>query len=479
MATYIGQVALGGSNLPVASTLYGTCATAAGTAAKVVTCDNFDKLITGVTIYVKFTNSNSVANPTLQVNSTDAKSIKRYGTTAPSTSAATSWQAGSVVAFTYDGTYWQMVGWLNNNDMRTAASAAPLMDGTAAVGTSTKYAREDHVHPTDTSRAPLDSPALTGTPTAPTPEASSNDTSIATTAFVYNAFTANDAMIFKGVVNANADLPTTHYQGWTYRVGTAGTYANKTCEVGDMIICVTDGTAANNDHWVVIQNNVDAPLYKDGNTYTGSKILLSDGTGGIVKEGTISSHSYTPAGSVTVTPTVTVNTTTVNSITAVGTLPSHGADTFSKGTLPSFTRGTFSQGTLPSHAADTFSAGTLPSFTRGTFSTGTLPSLSMSVTNEVLSFTWSAGTLPSHAADTFSAGTLPSYTQGTFSAGTLPTHAADTFSAGTLPSFTQGTFSAGTLPTKGDDTNVATGINTATATASFTGTAATLSHTVS
>jgi hypothetical protein len=27
------------------------------------------------------------------------------------------------------------------------------MDGTAAVGTSTKYAREDHVHPTDTSRA--------------------------------------------------------------------------------------------------------------------------------------------------------------------------------------------------------------------------------------------------------------------------------------------------------------------------------------
>ena len=27
------------------------------------------------------------------------------------------------------------------------------MDGAAAVGTSTKYAREDHVHPTDTGRA--------------------------------------------------------------------------------------------------------------------------------------------------------------------------------------------------------------------------------------------------------------------------------------------------------------------------------------
>lgn len=33
------------------------------------------------------------------------------------------------------------------------ATSAPLMDGTAAVGTSTKYAREDHVHPVDTSRA--------------------------------------------------------------------------------------------------------------------------------------------------------------------------------------------------------------------------------------------------------------------------------------------------------------------------------------
>lgn len=33
------------------------------------------------------------------------------------------------------------------------ATSNPIMDGTAAVGTSDKYAREDHVHPTDTSRA--------------------------------------------------------------------------------------------------------------------------------------------------------------------------------------------------------------------------------------------------------------------------------------------------------------------------------------
>jgi hypothetical protein len=58
------------------------------------------------------------------------------------------------------------------------------MDGTAAVGSSTRFARADHVHPTDTSRAPLASPALTGTPTAPTPANGTNTTQIATTAFV-------------------------------------------------------------------------------------------------------------------------------------------------------------------------------------------------------------------------------------------------------------------------------------------------------
>ena len=36
-----------------------------------------------------------------------------------------------------------------------ASSSSPLMDGTAAVGTGTTFARADHVHPTDTSRQPV------------------------------------------------------------------------------------------------------------------------------------------------------------------------------------------------------------------------------------------------------------------------------------------------------------------------------------
>lgn len=64
------------------------------------------------------------------------------------------------------------------------------MDGTAAVGTAASVARGDHIHPTDTSRAPLASPALTGTPTAPTAVAATNTTQIATTAHVKAAIAA-------------------------------------------------------------------------------------------------------------------------------------------------------------------------------------------------------------------------------------------------------------------------------------------------
>jgi hypothetical protein len=87
-----------------------------------------------------------------------------------------------------------------------AGTATPLVDGTAAVGTSTKWAHEDHRHPTDTSRAdatattaalalkaPLASPALTGTPTAPTATAGTNTTQLATTAFVNSEAVRYDA----------------------------------------------------------------------------------------------------------------------------------------------------------------------------------------------------------------------------------------------------------------------------------------------
>lgn len=43
--------------------------------------------------------------------------------------------------------------WSNASELVSPSSTTPAMDGTAAVGTETTYARGDHVHPTDTSRA--------------------------------------------------------------------------------------------------------------------------------------------------------------------------------------------------------------------------------------------------------------------------------------------------------------------------------------
>lgn len=80
-------------------------------------------------------------------------------------------------------------------------SSTPLMDGTAATGTSKRFAAEDHVHPTDTSRAPLASPALTGTPTAPTAATGTATTQIATTEFVSNTVGA----MTSGVADVQVD----------------------------------------------------------------------------------------------------------------------------------------------------------------------------------------------------------------------------------------------------------------------------------
>lgn len=94
------------------------------------------------------------------------------------------------------------------------SSSEPLMDGSASAGASTAFARGDHRHPTDTSRAPLASPEFTGTPTAPTAAQGTNSTQIATTAFVKTAVDAAVGTVYKlkGSKATYADLPATGNQ---------------------------------------------------------------------------------------------------------------------------------------------------------------------------------------------------------------------------------------------------------------------------
>ena len=94
---------------------------------------------------------------------------------------------------------------------------------------------------------------------------------------------ANDAMIFKGIINKNTDLPDTHETGWTYRVNKAGTYAGKVCEIGDLVICVTDGLSANDSHWTVAQTNIDGAVIGPNTSTTNAVSTFADATGKVIK----------------------------------------------------------------------------------------------------------------------------------------------------------------------------------------------------
>lgn len=91
---------------------YGTCATAAGTVAKEVTCSDFT-LFTNATIIVKFLDANTASAPTLNVNNTGAKTI-------------TGFESSSVLSglceFMYDGTNWCL---LSTTKSSSSSSTTP------------------------------------------------------------------------------------------------------------------------------------------------------------------------------------------------------------------------------------------------------------------------------------------------------------------------------------------------------------------
>ena len=101
-----------------------------------------------------------------------------------------------------------------------ASDAAPIVAGAATAGSSNAFSRGDHVHPTDTTRAPLASPALTGTPTAPTPTTGDDSTRVATTEFVQDGISAARRTEASDVIR--------HYIEWSDPIvvdNTAGGYA--------------------------------------------------------------------------------------------------------------------------------------------------------------------------------------------------------------------------------------------------------------
>ena len=110
---------------------YGTCTTVAATAEKKVACAGF-ALVTGASITVKFTVTNTTANPTLNVNETGAKAIYYRG----SAISAGYLAANRTYTFRYNGTQYELVGDLDTNT--TYADATTSAHGLMTAADKTK-----------------------------------------------------------------------------------------------------------------------------------------------------------------------------------------------------------------------------------------------------------------------------------------------------------------------------------------------------
>ena len=149
MANVINSLKLG-SGTYVFTTPYATCGTAAAEVAKVAATtpgSNFS-LETGARITVKFTVTNTAANPTLNVNSTGAKAIYYRG----SAISAGYLAKDRTYEFVYNGTQYELVGDIDTNtntDTTTTTGATDTSSKIFLIGaTSQSTAPTTYSHDT-------------------------------------------------------------------------------------------------------------------------------------------------------------------------------------------------------------------------------------------------------------------------------------------------------------------------------------------
>lgn len=99
-----------------------------------------------------------------------------------------------------------------------------------------------------------------------------------------------DAMQFKGVLNAESDLPTAYEPGWTWKVGAAGTYKGAVCEVGDMLIAIVSraGSGHENGDFAVVQSNIDGAVTGPASAADGNLAAFDQNTGKVVRDSGLS-----------------------------------------------------------------------------------------------------------------------------------------------------------------------------------------------
>lgn len=125
---------------------YGTCSTAAATAAKVITlADNTGwQLKAGSVISVKFTATNTASNPTFNVNGTGAKSVMYATSNITTGNLSYAGYASRTLQYVYNGSVYVFQGWSAEDDYRVTQTARTtdgefpiLLRGTSAGTTTT------------------------------------------------------------------------------------------------------------------------------------------------------------------------------------------------------------------------------------------------------------------------------------------------------------------------------------------------------
>ena len=143
-------------------------------------------------------------------------------------------------------------------------------------------------------KANLSGATFTGTVTLPADP--SGDMEAVTKQYVDRLIVGlNDFTV--GVVDSDTPLPATDYKvGQTFRVAEAGTYAGQQCEVGDLIIVISDYADSQKDSdFLVVQANVDGAV-TGPDASTDANIVVFDGiTGKKIKDSNVTIASVSDA----------------------------------------------------------------------------------------------------------------------------------------------------------------------------------------
>ena len=152
----------------------------------------------------------------------------------------------------------------------------------------------DNIESTLAEKAPVNNPVFTGTVTLPADPTQNMEA--ATKQYVDRlASGLNDFTV--GVVDSSTPLPATDYKvGQTFRVAEAGTYAGQDCEVGDLIIVISDYAESQKDSdFLVVQANVDGAV-TGPDASTDANIVVFDGiTGKKIKDSSVTIASVSDA----------------------------------------------------------------------------------------------------------------------------------------------------------------------------------------